>query len=231
MLNNFLYEGISNFIYLFTKLLLKIMNIEISVCLKTSNFSSLAISNHVSELDPFLLYVIFCDYNIKNYKWICDERLKNITIFRKLAKLDKIILINRTNIGIDQINKKVKSNDNIFLFPEGTIYYKQMIKKSNIICNKLEINPYKKVLCPKINGFNTIVKILKPKFVTDITLDYIFKDKNYLKKLTSPLTIQHLLFNPPEKIIITIQKCKIDYIDTNTIMKIFRKKDKFLSKL
>ncbi len=62
------------------------------------------------------------------------------------------------------------------IFPEGTLYYKPMINKSNKICVTNNIVKYKNVLFPKRNGFNTLKEILKPKYITDITFKYHVKN-------------------------------------------------------
>jgi hypothetical protein len=102
-----------------------------------------------------------------------------------------------------------------------------MIDKSNQICDKYNIEKYKHVLCPKSNGFNTLKEILKPKYITNITLKYIFENKKYLKKSLKPLTIYHLFTCRPKKIIIYIGRVKVDsFTDINEI---FRQKDKLLN--
>jgi hypothetical protein len=90
------------------------------------------------------------------------------------------------------IKKNIKKNDKIMMFPEGTLFYKPMIKKSNEICEKNKLKKYKNVLCPKINGFNTVIQIIKPKKITDITLIYHFNNKNFLNK--SPKSFNYWKF-------------------------------------
>lgn len=222
------YKSISNIIYNFTFLILNICNIEIDVHMISDKFYNLGISNHVSELDVFILYVMFLDKNF-NYKWIADERLKDLPILGSWAKENNTIFISRTDkTGVKKIKKYVKSNDNIFMFPEGTLFYKQTISKSKELCKKLNIKSYKNVLCPKIHGFTTLLDILKPKYITNITLDYIFENKKFLKKSVEPLKISNIYMNPPKKIIITVDKIKVDpKININDI---FREKDILLNK-
>jgi hypothetical protein len=139
------------------------------------------------------------------------------------------IFIDRNNPkeAIDILIKQIKSTDNIFIFPEGTLFYKPMIEKSNDICKKLNIKNFKNVLCPKINGYNCINKILRPKYITDITLYYIWSTKSnfILEKSKIPLTIKQLIKNPPSKIIIIIQ----EKLANSNIVNIFREKDNEIS--
>ena len=145
--------------YIIEKFLLN-NNIEFVIINKTSQFNSLSISNHVSELDPFLLFYVFYKNNI-SYRFVSDIKVKKIPIFGLIAKFMNYIFIDRNNPkeAIDILNKEIKSTDNIFIFPEGTLFYKPMIEKSNDICKKLNIKNFKNVLCPKINGYNCINKI------------------------------------------------------------------------
>ena len=210
------------------ELFLNSLNIKLKIINKTkhSDFHSLSISNHISELDPIILYYLFEKYNVK-YRFICSNHLQYIPIIGILGYIENTIYIDRQNHtqSIKTINEEVEKDDFICIFPEGTLYYKPMIKKSNDLCKKLNIPDFKNVLCPKLNGYNEIVKILKPKMITDITLHYIYSNKSkYIPKNSNDaLTILQLMNYPPKKIVIIIQEKSI--IDTN-IMSIFREKDK-----
>jgi len=228
MLYKLFYKVLNNVIYNFTFFLINTCKISIEVNMLSNKFYNLCISNHVSEFDVFILYVIFLDKNF-NYKWIADDKLKDLPILGSWAKENNTIFISRTDkTGIKKIKKKVKSDDNIFIFPEGTLFYKQTILKSNELCKKLNIESYKNVLCPKIQGFTTLLNILKPKYITNITLNYIFDNKKFLKKSVDSLKISNIYMNPPTKIIITIDKIKVD--SKINIMDIFREKDILLNK-
>ena len=225
MLQKIFYKGIDNIIYNFAFLIIDLFKIEIKVIYNTKKFYKLAISNHVAEFDVFLLYVLFTNKNIK-YKWISDERFKNYPILGSWSIYNETIFISRTDgTGCKDIKQNTKSTDNVFIFPEGTLYYEKTINISNDTCKKLGIQKYNKVLCPKINGFNVLTKILKPVYITDITFEYIFEDKNILNKSKEAMTIASMYKNPPKKIIITIDRIKD--LDINQI---FRNKDKLLSK-
>ena len=204
------------------EILLQLLNIEIRC--KDTDFQSIVICNHVSELDPILLTLLFNKYNVK-YRFISDERIKHWPIINTIANHYDTIYITRDGRGVEQIKQSVKQTDNICIFPEGTLYYKDMIEKSNRICDKHGVERFTNVLSPKLSGFNCLRTILKPNFVTDITLQYVFND---VKQFNEPLTIANLIANPPSKIIITVQKRRIK--GNNFLMDIFRKKDIIIAK-
>ena len=225
-MNNIFYNSINKIIITFTCLLINVLSIQIKIKYKTKKFYNLAISNHVSEFDFLLLYMIFLKHKI-DYGLIADERFKNYPIIKQWTDQNNTIFVNRKDgDGCESIRKNTNTNDNVFIFPEGTLYYKPMIDKSNQICIDNNIIKYKNVLCPKKNGFNTLKEILKPKYITNITLKYVFDDEKYLKKSLTPLTIHHLFTYRPKEIIIYIDRIKVD---ANTdINEIFREKDKLL---
>ena len=201
-------------------ILLQLMNIEIRC--DDMDFQPILICNHVSELDPILLTMLFDKYKV-HYRFVCDERIKHWAIINTVADYYDTIYITRDRRGVEQLKQSVRPTDNVCIFPEGTLYYNDMIEKSNRICDKLGIRRFVKVLCPKRSGFNCLYSILKPKYVTDITLQYVFND---LRHLNEPLTIANLIVNRPSKIIITIQKRRIK--GSNFLMDTFRDKDRKL---
>jgi len=225
-MNNIFYNSINKIIITFTCLLINVLSIKIKIKYKTKKFYNLGISNHVSELDILLLFIIFLKHKI-DYSLISDDRFQNYPVIKQWARQNKTIFVNRTDgTGCETIRKNTNSNSNVFIFPEGTLYYKPMIVKSNQICDKYNIKKYFNVLCPKSNGFETLKDILKPKYITNITLKYVFENKKYLKKSLKPLTIYHLFTYSPKEIIIYIDRVKVDpYTNINEI---FREKDKLL---
>ena len=228
---DFLYSNITgNIIYYIAPILIILLDIKLEVYNQIDNFSDFIISNHISEFDVFILYYIF---SMNNYecRWIGDERLQNLPILGKWSSYKKTIFINRLKNGITQLKKNIKPNDKIMFFPEGTLYYKPMITKSNEICKKNNMKKFNNVLCPKINGFNTITNIIKCTKITNITLIYHYKDKSYLEESIEPVTIINLIKNPPIKISVIIQELNVDYNDKQLINKIFRKKDSFIKKI
>ena len=212
------------FVYII-KLFLYLNNIKLEINNKIKKFYPIVVSNHVSELDPFILYLIFNNHNVK-YRFISANRIKNIPIFGLIANYFDTIYIDRTKPknAINELKKKITKKDNICIFPEGTLYYKDMIKKSNKICKKLNIKKFKNVLCPKISGFNTIKSILQPRYITNITLKFIYSDKKFIKNSKDPLTILFLIKNPPIKIICVIKNIKVNK-SKNFIVELFRNKD------
>ena len=229
IMNSLFYNSINKTITKFTNLLIKVLSIKLTFKYKTKKFYNLGISNHVSEFDILLLYMIFLKHNI-DYSLIADERFKNYPIIKQWTHQNNTIFVSRKDgDGCESIRKNTNINSNVFIFPEGTLYYKPMINKSNKICVNNNIVKYKNVLCPKKNGFNTLKEILKPKYITNITFKYIYENKKFLKESQTPLTIYHLLKHRPKEIIICIDRVKVD---ANTdINEIFREKDQLLDKM
>lgn len=214
------------------KLFLRIHNITLEVNNEIDKFHSIVVSNHISELDPFILFLIFSENNMK-YRFISDNRIKHIPFFGIIADHFNTIYIDRKkpDEALYELNKNIHLHDNICIFPEGTMYYKNMIEKSNEICEKINIKNFKNVLCPKISGFNCIRSIIKPTYITDITLEYIYPDnypKDFIKNSDEPLTILFLMLFRPIKIICNIKNIKVD-TSNNFIINVFRNKDNELN--
>jgi 1-acyl-sn-glycerol-3-phosphate acyltransferase len=114
------------------KLFLNIYNIKLEIEINNDfdKFNSIVVSNHISELDPFILFLIFSENNMK-YRFISDNKIKHIPFFGIIADYFNTIYIDRTNPSeaLYELNKNINSNDNICIFPEGTMYYKKMIEK------------------------------------------------------------------------------------------------------
>jgi hypothetical protein len=227
-MNDLFYNSVNKTIKNFTDLLIKILSIKLTIKYKTKKFYNLGISNHVSEFDVLLLYIIFLKHNI-DYSLIADERFENYPLIKQWTRQNKTIFVSRKDgdgDGCESIRKNTNVNSNVFIFPEGTLYYKPMINKSNKICVTNNIVKYKNVLCPKRNGFNTLKEILKPTYITNITFKYIFENKTFLKESQTPLTIFHLLKHRPKEIIVHVDRVKVN---ANTdINEIFREKDTLL---
>jgi hypothetical protein len=230
-MNDLIYNSINKTVKNFTDLVIKILSIKLTVKYKTKKFYNLGISNHVSEFDVLLLYMIFLKHNI-DYSLIADERFENYPLIKQWTQQNKTIFVSRKNGdggGCESIRKNTNVDSNVFIFPEGTLYYKPMIKKSNKICLTNNIVKYKNVLCPKRNGFNTLKEILKPKYITNITFKYIFENKTFLKESQTPLTIFHLLKHRPKEIIVHVDRVNVN---ANTdINEIFREKDTLLDNM
>ena len=218
------------FIYLVIKLFLFICNIEIEIINKCKKMHPIAICNHITKLDPLIMYMVLYILHSK-YRFISDIDIKKIPIIYNFAKQYKTIFITRDENGFEKIKKKIKPNDNIFIFPEGYLYHKTTVIKSNDLCKKLNIKNFNNTLCPKNKGFNFISKILKPKKISDFTLKYQFKNNIGLKDIEKPITINNFFKFMPSKIIVVIEEKKIDYKDVNTVTNLFREKDLLLDKL
>ena len=210
------------------QLFLSMNNIILEINNEAKEFCSIVVSNQISELDPFILFLIFSNNNVE-YRFISDNKIKDIPFFGMIADYYDTIYINRKNSkeALHELKEEIDSDDNICIFPEGTLYYKKMIKKSDKICEKLQIKKFKNVLCPKISGFNCIMSIIKPNYITDITLKFIYPDnypKDFIKNSNDPLTILFLIEYPPIKIICNIKNIKVKN-SNDFIIDVFRDKD------
>jgi hypothetical protein len=185
-----------------------------------NEFQPLCVCNHVSELDPVLLTTLFDKYKV-HYRFVSDERIKRWPIIGPIADHYDTIYITRDKRGIEQLKQSVNPTDNVCIFPEGTLYYKDTVEKSNRICDKLKIPRYANVLCPKLSGFECLQSILQPTYVTDITLDYKFDEL-----INDAITIPRLMLNRPKKIVIRIRKRRIK--GDHFLLELWRKKDRYL---
>ena len=102
------------------ELFLSNLNIQLKIINKTTKFHPLSISNHVSELDPFILYYLFSKYDMK-YRFISDVRIQNIPIFGVISDMENTIYIDRRNFieSKKTMEEQITKNDNICIFPEG----------------------------------------------------------------------------------------------------------------
>lgn len=231
-MNSLIYNSINKTAVTFTALLIKLLSVKLTFKYKTKKFYNLCISNHVSEFDILLLYMIFLKNNI-DYTLIADyqaKRFQNYPVVKQWMNQNKTIFVSsKHGNGCEMIRNNTNINSNVFIFPEGTLYYKSRINKSDEICMKNNIAKYENVLCPKRNGFNTLKEILKPKYITNITFKYVFENKTFLKESETPLTIYKLLKNRPKEIIIYIDRVKVD--ENTDINEIFREKDELLNNI
>lgn len=225
----FIKKEISNNLNNYTDLILKFYNIELDVKYLTPDLYNLAISNHISELDFLILFKILD----KKYKYIANNRIKlleNIPILNLWTKNELIYVKRDSNIGVEDIKRDVNPNDNILIFPEGTLLYKSTFDFRNNECIKKNIIPYNNVLLPKKNGFDTLTQILKPEYITNITFKYILYDNIIIQNLDNPITIMNY-FNLKliKKIIVVVDKIKFE--NNTDINDIFREKDKLIDQL
>jgi hypothetical protein len=212
----------------------KFFNIKVEIHNNTSKIHPIIISNHVFAIaDGYFInkYIL----NNTQHKSIVQQKVcgKLISIVKKY---DSIIVMDKKD-NVEHIKKSVNKDDFVFIFPEGNIITSlDDRKKSNKLCDKLNIPYFNNVLCPRKNGYNTLVDILRPTLITDITLNYVYKNTSitsYQNLLTSNLpwiligNIEEiLLFKSLEKVIITVNERP----SSQSIIDIFREKDKELEK-
>ena len=204
---------------------LDIQRVELVILNHTTRFHPLAISNHVSEFDPFLLWYVFRRHNVR-YRFISDQKVRQIPVLGWLSDLERSIYIDRNNpsAAIQCLQEQMTLTDHICLFPEGTLYYKPTIEHSHALCRKLGVAPFTNVLCPKRTGYTTVGRLLQPARITDLTIHYRYADRSTLRTSPVPLTMLYFLQRPPQQIIVTIREKP--YLD---IMVLFREKDRELT--
>ena len=227
--DSFVEKEINNTLNNYTDFILKFYNIELEIKYLTPDLYNLAISNHISEFDFFILFKILD----KKYKYITDNRfqlLENIPILNSWAKNELIYVKRDSSIGVEDIKKTVNPTDNILIFPEGTLLYKSTFDSRNNDCIKKNIISYNNVLLPKKKGFDTLTQILKPEYVTNITFKYILHDNIIIQNLDNPLRVMNYFdLKLIKKIIVVVDKIKIE--NNTDINDIFREKDKLIDQL
>jgi hypothetical protein len=208
-------------------------NIKVEIHNNTSKIHPIIISNHMFGA---------IDYYFIN-KYILNNVSYKTILIKGMADLIPIVHNNDAFIVIDGQNKiktikeKVNKDDFIFMCPEGGVFSSlKDCEKSNKLCDKLNIPYFNNVLCPKINGYNTLVDIIQPSLITDITLNYVYKNGSILSNLNKfmiskiPEKLGEIMrkiiyyLSPLEKVIITINERPA----SQNIMDIFREKDKEL---
>lgn len=199
---------------LLSEFILNFLNIKVEVIWKCSTIHPIITSNHVSELDPLLLL-----YALKNDKirYIADAALKTIPFFNLICEnFDTIFIERNKDKAFETIAKQLKKDDTVCIFPEGTLYYKSSIQRSNNYCKRIWVSKYRNVLAPREAGFSKIQEILhqNDKY-TDITLVYDVD----MKHSVEPLTILEFFKIRPRNVKIIIDESSSSIVDT------YRKKD------
>ena len=186
--------------------------------------SKLIISNHVSEMD--ILFINFLSPVL--IRFISDNKVKKIPIVGKFAELTKCIFIDRDSRAFEQIDKQFTISDidiPLVIFPEGTLFYDDMIKKrlNNNSYNQIR---YKHVLAPKTKGYEYILEKYKKlnyplKNIVSICIKYQIDD------YTKALTIGRWFKLQKKKIFINIELYPIE----TSLETIFENNDKILDKI
>jgi 1-acyl-sn-glycerol-3-phosphate acyltransferase len=199
---------------LLTEFIFNILNIKVDVIWKCATIHPIITSNHVSELDPIILL-----YVLKNDKirFVADAEVKKMPIFNIICEKFDVVFIERNKErAFDMMDKSLNLDDTVCIFPEGTLFFKSSLERSDNYCNKIGVPKYKNVLAPRESGFNKIQNLLNQhdKY-TDITLIYDVD----MQESREPLTILEIFRIKPRTVTVIIDETNSSIIDT------YRKKD------
>jgi 1-acyl-sn-glycerol-3-phosphate acyltransferase len=122
----------------------------------------LMMANHVNLTDIFQLQeMINTLFPYHKMTYLVKKDITNIPFFGEFIKNNHIIVGNNHEENIITIQKYMKRLQNeriiLFIFPEGSIYHKDNIKKSDEWCKKQNISLYQSCMCPKTRGLYTIL--------------------------------------------------------------------------
>lgn len=218
----------------------KFFNIKVEIHNNTSKIHPIIISNHVfPTIDGYFInkYIL----NNTQHKSIIKYKYL-VNLISIVKNYDSAIVMDKKD-NVEHIKESVNKDDFVFMFPEGhAFHYLHNRIISNKLCDKLNIPYFNNVLCPRKNGYNTLVDVLRPTLITDITLNYVYKNtsissyqsissyKNLLtsspRKLSDIIDILLPLYKSLEKVIITVNERP----SSQNIIDIFREKDKELEK-
>lgn len=196
--------------------ILQLLNIEVEVIQKCNRIHNIIVSNHVSEIDPVIILSLLKNNNIR---FIADVTVKQNPLFNLICQWFNVIFIEQNKeLAFQELSAKIKRDDIIGVFPEGTLFFKSSLERSNAYCKKNGIRKFKRVLAPREAGFTKIQELLKQTKYTDITLLYDIDTKSSV----IPLTITELLTTKRKKIKLIIDESSLPITET------FRKKDRIV---
>lgn len=177
------------FIYIFWEINDKIFKLTFKIECKNllkNNTNYFVISNHTSASDFMVVNYLFNKrQTMKNNKYLLKSELKCIIGFYQLMKLVGAIPVSR-NYAQDE--KKIKKNimeltkykipANIILYPEGSRYNEETLKKSHNYIKSKNLQMLDYVLYPRFRGFELICDCLIDsdiKYVVDLTIVHLNK--------------------------------------------------------
>ena len=219
------------------------------------NKKNIIISNHLSEIDPFILNIILeVPNNLYQNQINVSKKIIGLLIpsFGAIGLVADEIFLER-NINIDKCKLDKKLNFNKFIlsqnnevgqllikdlptqgifYPEGTCFNKERKNISDLYCNKNNLPIFKYHIYPRIKGLELIIKNnLDVSYVYDLTFVY---DTISKKKYGCYFTFLSFLnkYKFPCNIYINISKYKIKSTDNirKKLENIYVNKDKFIRK-
>jgi 1-acyl-sn-glycerol-3-phosphate acyltransferase len=197
--------------------ILRVLDIDVEIVNNCETIHPIIVSNHISELDPVLLFYVLKNENIRYIAGV--EVIKNIPIFNAICEHFKVIFIERDKSkAYDAMTQQLKgTSPTVCIFPEGTLFFKSSIERSDAYCERMGIEKYKNVLAPREAGFSKLQELLGKQQCkyTDITLIYDLD----MRQSETPLTILELFKLRPKHVKIIIDETDLSISDA------FRKKD------
>lgn len=199
------------------------------------NKKNIIISNHLSEIDPFILNIILeVPNNLYQNQINVSKKIIGLLIpsFGAIGLVaDEIFLERNINIDKCKLDKKLNFNKLIF-YPEGTCFNKERKNISDLYCNKNNLPIFKYHIYPRIKGLELIIKNNSDvSYVYDLTFIY---DTISKKKYGCYFTFLSFLnkYKFPSNIYINISKYKIKSTDNirKKLENIYVNKDKFIRK-
>jgi len=175
------------------------------------------VCNHITTID-FLIVMVYLKYfNISNYNFILNYKVKHIAGFGLIMYANPDIKVFR-NWELDQDNMKIqidKFNQNksskkqvLIIFPEGTRYTEDKFKTAQEFSKSKGIHVYDHLLVPKARGLwfliNNFKKVNKLGRVWDLTL-------SVPSMLGKSAYVKNLIGKPIGPIYGIIKELKLDF--------------------
>jgi 1-acyl-sn-glycerol-3-phosphate acyltransferase len=200
---------------------------------KINSKKNIILSNHVTELDFFITYLIFNNPNnfYSNTIFLSKKLIGYlIPTFGLVGIFSNDIFLSR-NIEYDmyKLDKKLDF-DKIFFYPEGTCFNQERKIKSDIYCKKNNLPIFKYHLYPRIKGFELILNNNPDiSYIYDLTIVYNTINK---KKYGNHFHFLSFIYkyNFPSNVYINIVRYKIikKYNKAKLLENIFINKDNFI---
>ena len=137
----------------------------------------LMIGNHVNLTDIFQVQqMINTQFPQHKMTYLVKKDIAKIPFFGEFIKNNHIVVGNNHEENIQNIKKRMERLQNeriiLFIFPEGGVYHRDNIRKSNEWCKKQNISLYQSCMCPKTRGLYTILNAFSFDSVVQCYLTY-----------------------------------------------------------
>ena len=125
------------------------------------------ILKHLTDKYPNHKIIFVVKKELVNMILLGEYFEKNFLCIEKDYSKDEKYISDTLTQYIQKYNKIV-----LAIFPEGTTFCKETIEKSNKWCDDNNIMRFKRVLCPRIRGYELIKRILKPQQIVNNIIYY-----------------------------------------------------------